>query len=287
MLQEARTAAGMSIADLAAATRIRPAVIRAMEEDDFTPCGGDAYAKGQIRSIARAVGVDPDAMLATFDGRPVGAASEEDPAPRRGLRRDAPRVPEKVTVNAAPEPSGRGRTDGLALLGAGDDRPARGFNWTAAMLVAVLALVTVGVVSVVTRNSGGGSVDEVAAPVATSSAPVAPPTPTATPTPTPTVQPSDDAVAQATDQEVEVTVEVTGDKSWLSVTEGKAGTSLYEGLVVTGDTQTFTSQKKIRVVVGNAGAVTLSVDGEDLGTPGGTGEVVRLEFAPGETAGLA
>jgi cytoskeletal protein RodZ len=281
LLAEARSAAGMSVADVSAATRIRPAVVEAIERDDFTLCGGDAYAKGQLRSIARALGIDPEAVVAAFEGRSLGAADADEPAPRRSRRRAAPpahpRVPPQLTVTATPEPSGADSQVGLARLTTSGGR-GWSFNWTAAMLVAILALVTVGVVSVVTRGSSGGSPDEVLAP-ATSSAATTPSTPTTTPTPTPTT--TDDTIAQAT--QVEVTVDVIGDKSWLSVTEGKA-TSLYEGLVVTGDSQTFVSDKKIRVVVGNAGAVTLTVDGQDLGVPGGTGEVVRLEFAPGEPA---
>jgi hypothetical protein len=34
------------------------------------------------------------------------------------------------------------------------------------------------------------------------------------------------------------------------------------------------------LVIGNAGAVSLKVNGEELGVPGKIGEVVRLEFGP-------
>lgn len=290
MLVAARTAAGMSVADVSAATRIRPAVVEAIERDDFSLCGGDAYAKGQLRSIARAVGIDAEPVVATFEGRPPGAEAVAEPAPRRGRRRAGgepkpapapapapshPRVPPQLTVNATPEPSGPDGSAGLARLNA-PSPGGRSFNWTAAMLVAILVLVTIGVVSVVTRGSG---TDEVLAPTTPTS--VAPTPTSVAPTPSPSPTATDDTIAQAT--QVEVTVDVIGDKSWLSVTEGKA-TNLYEGLVVTGETQTFVSEKKIRVVVGNAGAVTLTVDGEDLGVPGGVGEVVSLEFVPGEPA---
>jgi hypothetical protein len=40
-------------------------------------------------------------------------------------------------------------------------------------------------------------------------------------------------------------------------------------------------------VIGNAGAVDLRVNGTDLGSPGGSGEVVRLEFGPGDPGSLS
>ena len=67
-LRQARLAAGLSLDDVAAVTRIRPVVLEAMEEDDFTLCGGSAYARGQIRSVAIAVGIDPDDVIDRFDG---------------------------------------------------------------------------------------------------------------------------------------------------------------------------------------------------------------------------
>ena len=32
--------------------------------DDFTLCGGDVYARGHVRTIAKVVGADPDALVA-------------------------------------------------------------------------------------------------------------------------------------------------------------------------------------------------------------------------------
>lgn len=73
-LAEARQAAGLTVADVSAATRIRVPLIRAIEEDDFAPCGGDFYARGHIRAIARAVGVDSRPLIAEYD-----AARHENP----------------------------------------------------------------------------------------------------------------------------------------------------------------------------------------------------------------
>ena len=67
VLASAREAAGMTLDDVAGQTKIRPTILAAMESDDFTACGGDAYARGQIRSIAQVVGLDPEDVVAMFD----------------------------------------------------------------------------------------------------------------------------------------------------------------------------------------------------------------------------
>jgi cytoskeletal protein RodZ len=48
-------------------TRIRESIVRAIEQGDFSPCGGDFYARGHIRSIAEVVGVDPVPLIREYD----------------------------------------------------------------------------------------------------------------------------------------------------------------------------------------------------------------------------
>jgi hypothetical protein len=65
----ARTRLGLSVDQLAERTRIRPHVIESIEVDDFLPCGGDFYARGHIRTLARILGVDAAPLLASYDER--------------------------------------------------------------------------------------------------------------------------------------------------------------------------------------------------------------------------
>ncbi len=66
---EARERMGLSIDQLAERTRIRPHVIESIEVDDFVPCGGDFYARGHIRTLARVLGVDVAPLLDAYDER--------------------------------------------------------------------------------------------------------------------------------------------------------------------------------------------------------------------------
>ncbi len=68
-LVAARTRLGLSVDDLAERTRIRPHVIESIEVDDFAPCGGDFYARGHLRTLARILGKDPEPLLVQFEER--------------------------------------------------------------------------------------------------------------------------------------------------------------------------------------------------------------------------
>ncbi len=65
----ARTRLRLTVDQLAERTRIRPHVIESIEVDDFTPCGGDFYARGHLRTLCRVLGIDVTPLLASYDER--------------------------------------------------------------------------------------------------------------------------------------------------------------------------------------------------------------------------
>ncbi len=67
IVRDARVRLGLTVDELADRTRIRPYVIESIEVDDFAPCGGDFYARGHLRMLARVLGLDPDELLTTYD----------------------------------------------------------------------------------------------------------------------------------------------------------------------------------------------------------------------------
>ena len=71
---------------------------RRIEDDDFSPCGGDFYARGHIRTIAATVGARPDAAAGGVRRRPRA---------RGGGRRGPPR---SSSPRRAPGPSGAAPT---------------------------------------------------------------------------------------------------------------------------------------------------------------------------------
>ena len=78
---------------------------------------------------------------------------------------------------------------------------------------------------------------------------------------------------------VEVMLKGVNGLSWVAISDS-TGTTLFSGRIRQGESRTFTDNQLLYVVIGNAGAINLTVNGEDLGVPGSVGEVIRLEFGP-------
>jgi transcriptional regulator with XRE-family HTH domain len=66
-LAQARQQAGLTVTQVSERTRIREPIIRAIEGGDYAACGGDFYARGNIRSIAKAIGADAEPLIREYD----------------------------------------------------------------------------------------------------------------------------------------------------------------------------------------------------------------------------
>jgi ribosome-binding protein aMBF1 (putative translation factor) len=65
-LRRAREGRGMSLAELSTMTRIPAHTLRAIERDHFDGLPGEVFVRGFLRSIAKAVGLSPDAVVAKY-----------------------------------------------------------------------------------------------------------------------------------------------------------------------------------------------------------------------------
>ncbi len=273
----ARTDAGMTVAQVAGTTRIRATVISAIEDDDFRHCGGDVYARGHLKSIATAIGIDPIALATQFD--------TEHGATRTASLAVAPIV-QPTHLMDHDSGSGYGLASLAGTLGASVSGGRRGANWTAVMALALAVIVGVGVISVLNRPSGSSGL--VAEPTTSSSSTAAAGTPSSQPSTPATTAPSTTPSSAASPPDViaaadgvVVNLAVTGRASWVRVTNAAAKT-LFEGTLTKGETKVFRDKTKVKLVVGNAGAISLNVNGHDLGQPGSGGQVVKVEFGPGD-----
>ncbi len=68
----AREASGMSIEKISDKTNIRIAVIEDLEKNSVEICGGIAYARGHIRSIAKVIKADADLLVAAIESAQSG-----------------------------------------------------------------------------------------------------------------------------------------------------------------------------------------------------------------------
>ncbi|MGW8377341.1 helix-turn-helix domain-containing protein [Streptomyces sp. ODS28] len=253
-LQQARIDARLTVEEVSASTRVRVPIVHAIEQDDFSRCGGDVYARGHIRTLARAVGLDPGALVEQFNQE---HAEEAAPAAPASLF-EAERI--------KPEPR----------------RP----NWTAAMVAAIVAVV--GFVGFTLAGSGGGG--DSGKPVA-GDAPSknAKPSDTAHPSQgkggkngkTADPKPSDSAIAAAPADKV--TVKMTAEKgnSWVSA-KNHNGRLVHEGVLKKGQSKTLTDDKRLDLVLGNAGGVKLYVNGKEVKHVGEVGQVERVSYTKGD-----
>ncbi|MCQ4082921.1 DUF4115 domain-containing protein [Streptomyces sp. RB6PN25] len=244
-LAQARLAARLTVDEVSATTRVRVPIVQAIEQDDYTRCGGDVYARGHIRTLARAVGLDPGPLVAQYDGEHGGR-----PAP-------TPVAPVYDTERIRPEP--------------------RSPNWTAAMIAAIVIVVAFVGFTMFGGSRSGSAPTAGHAPQPQAAAQTHPTHSTA---PRTAPAPTRSAIAAAPAGKVTVKLATTGE-SWVSVTDDN-GNSLFEGLMQAGDSKTFTNDKRINLVLGNAAAVRMFVNGKDLGPSGGDGQIVRTSFTPGD-----
>ncbi|GCD96345.1 helix-turn-helix domain-containing protein [Embleya hyalina] len=242
-LAEARVRAGLTVERLSEVTRIRQAIIEGVEHDDFEPCGGDFYARGHIRTLARATGLEPAPLIAEYD-HTVGGTS----------------TPRPTEIFDSPRKSIEYR------------RP----NWTLAMGVAVVIVLIFAFVQL----AGGRADDdekETASRVApTTAAPAAPAPPPPPPSPAAPVSKAPEFPAG-----VVVTVTAVDGRSWIRAFDSK-DRQILETILDKGEAKTFEDPARLQVQVGNSGAARLNVNGRDLGPAGEDGEVVKHTFVPGD-----
>ncbi|MEV8635003.1 RodZ domain-containing protein [Streptosporangium sp. NPDC051023] len=238
-LAEARRSAGLTVAELSAHTRIREALIHAIERDDFSQCGGDFYARGHVRNIAKVVGLDPEAMVHEYDELHGGV-----PLPVRAASVFQADTPIKIRESRSP-------------------------NWTTAMAVA-LAIV---VVFAVVKTMGGGEetpTADVHPAVPTSSMPgEGPDTPGA---------PRKPASLAAGKVSGPVVLQIRAKRSsWLDVKD-MSGKQLFSGTLEAGKTSVWRTDKGVKVIFSDGGAVSLQLNGKNLGAPGRRGQVVNRSY---------
>jgi len=241
-LTRARQERGLSVEDVTAATRIRAGLVRAIEADDFNPCGGAVYARGHIRSISRVLGIDSEPLVAEFDrGHLDETSSVVVPA----------QAPDPEAARAEPK------------------RP----NWTAAMAVALVAICILAAVSLITSRGGSQqSADRHGrTPQATKTTP---------PPASATASPPSGAVAQVPVNTAVALVRVVADRTWLQVWT-LDGRELYQGLLSKGDSKIFKNKGGLRLLIGNAPAVDLVANGRDLGAPRSQGNVAHVTIQRG------
>ena len=67
VLASARHEAGLTVTQVSDQAQVREMIVSDIEDDDYSACGGDSYARGYIRIIARAVGTDAGPLIREYN----------------------------------------------------------------------------------------------------------------------------------------------------------------------------------------------------------------------------
>lgn len=242
-LQKAREDAGLSVDELAHIVNLRPGLIKAMESNDFLPCGGDTYARGHIRNIAQITGVNPQELLAMYNA--------EYSVDSRSIHAQL------VDNNAAAIRSENKKLSWKVLVGA---------SLSVAVLIGVAQFAIGGFDSEPATTS---MVTEETEPSQT-------PTPSLTPSLTPTASASPTTTSSTISNELTLTIAATRGNSNIDVVIG--GVSVYKGPLFQGESKTFVGETSISIYLGNAGDLDLTLNGEALAPLGERNQEIRKTF---------
>ena len=246
VIRQARIDAGLSVDDLSERTSIRAGLLKEIESDDFTKCGGETYARGHLRNIAPHIKMDSQLLLELFE-------NEQSMQPRR--------IQEMLAENnVMTNPIDKKTVSWKTLAGISLS--------TLALLAAVQIIISNSKTTTVTNPEVVASETATAQPSVTAEA-----QPTQTSAATPTV--ARDTYSSGTGVSVSVTA-VRG-SSWLFVSDSN-GTTLYSGQIRNGQKLNFSATTRISLKAGNAGAVDVSVNGKAAQQIGVEGQVVSLTY---------
>lgn len=238
-LANARKDAGLTLDELSNRTNIRATLLKEFENNSFHNAGGDTYARGHLRNIAKTFGIDFETFLAQYD--------EEHAHAKRAIHEQL--VENNATISL-PEKS---KITQKQLI-----------TFSAIGIVAVLGIS-------VTINSLKQSAESPKVVASASASPSVSPSETVSPSNTPTTN------TYSSGTGVAVQLEATSGSSWLFVSDA-AGVTLYSGRASQGQVFQFSSTDSVNLRIGNAGAVKLTVNGHEVPALGGNGEVVNVSY---------
>ncbi len=286
LLEQTRRERGLSLRDVENATKIRTRYLEGLEQEDYSMLPDQVYVQGFLKTYANFLGLDGDSLAQDFRERRA-------PRRERGLNYERPRSSEFERPMMSPG----------GLAGA-ERRRISG----AAVLTVVLALVLIALLGgalyyVGSRSAGTPAADpsasqpgnpedrapaerEPAEPRREEPEPDPEPAEEAPPAEEPAVEEAQasreaptETPDEASDGKVDVEISVGDRPSWLNVEAD--GFVVYYETAPAGFVSTFEGREYVTVTAGDAGAVSVEVDGRGIGLLGYEGQVTSQTFAPG------
>ena len=242
-IRDAREAARISLESLSESTSIRIGLLTELENNNFSHCGGDTYARGHLRNIANRIGLNPQILLDLYNDQ----HSTENRAIQDLLaENNIMQVPrEKKTI-----------------------------SWKVPALVSVTILFVIASVQIVTSNQDSSPTPAPSVSASKSAEPTPAPTESSTPTPPPTQSPAPAVTSKS--GPVELTLVASRGNSYIHIVVD--GSQAEKGSMFQGESKTFKGKKVISIYLSNPAGLDLTLNGKQLAPLGGQNEEVRRTF---------
>jgi cytoskeleton protein RodZ len=267
LLERKRREKGLSLKEAEQATKIRTRYLEGLEREDYAMLPDPIYTQGFLKTYANFLGLDGEQLSRELRGRKV---------PRRERRfsygEERPETSEFEQPLLAP-----------GGLGGAERRISGATIFTIMLAVLVLAAV-IGVLYFIGRGS-----QQAERPAENQSAVEQEEQPAEEPAAPPETNSAGSGVDERTDEQpadsssvtpekVQATVRVLGRPAGLTILTDR--TVAADLLAQPGFSQTFEAQRAVTVSTGNAGAVEVEVNGQNLGRLGYYGQPVTHDFTP-------
>ncbi len=243
LLQQAREGANLTVEQIANQTNIRAAVIRDLENNSVDQCGGIAYARGHLRAVVKLINQKLPKSN-NIDADEIVAQFQAAQVLDNRL------IIDKLDENHVGEKP--------------KEKKRMKFGTLASISVAVLSI---GFIAQIAINNVSGINENLSSTIIQ-------------PSKKPTEGKAETSITLPAG--VNLVISGVGGRSWVGLTNAN-GESVFNGQIGAGEVMAFNDPQMIKAVIGNAGAVTLKVNGADLGVAGANGEVVRLDFGANES----
>jgi cytoskeletal protein RodZ len=243
-LQTVRVEKGISIEQVAEESRIRAGILRSIEAEDHAKLPDDVFVKGFLRIFAQVIGADPEEAVRRFDVR----------------RKPVPAV--EIHSHSGTEKPPR---LWLTLL------------WVTAMMIGLVGGTLV-VYQMVYHKGPAAVPPEATVKAEEDSLPAE-------------KSSSDETPAETADTTVEATTPHTSavekpvayaleivchEDTWLKIIADDARATEHQ--MKPGDKITLTAETMFNLLIGNAGGVSVQLNGQPVPVPGSSGQVVNLQL---------
>jgi len=255
-LRSEREKRRLALKQIAEDLKISCRMLTAIEEEKFEQLPGGVFARSFVRQYARYLGMDDQEIARQLD-------EILNPAPESAPFTETPKFADPPKTEAAPIHVPR--VENWHGVSAGRGGSSQLF--TALGLVAVAILGCAGIYAWWQRTPHPASVREAAD---LSSAPAAQSAPSIQHAAARTVQ-SDNAPVR-----VEVTAE---EPAWVEIrTDGRV---TYSGILMANQSRNIDANSAVALIVGNAGGVSIILNGKPIGSVGAKGQVRNLQLTSG------